>query len=212
MGLQLISAELSDHSYQLYKLEAYVSVFKTECGDSCVMQYKPVGQKVYTLEGSMIETMNDKKTYRFFAFFKKHLGLASVGLVFNFYISSLYNSIKTKDYFLGGEHGNIILEGVSIKHHHLYIHHHTLTGSVYINSATPTKSVKFVLFNDTNRTVIEAVFKENVPYSDIEVWEYSYEKIYQLNGKYSFYVELQEDERQEKDDNYGSYYKVKIKD
>ncbi|WP_078379879.1 hypothetical protein [Sutcliffiella halmapala] len=204
--IQLLSAELKDQSYLFLKLEAFVSVLDIEGHEKCVMQYQ-MGQQFFTVSGNEIEKKADRKIVEFSILLKKNSGIAATGLRFSFLTPS--NKYETEEFHIGGERGNILLKYASIKHYQIYVHSNTLSGLVLVAPSNKGKAVRFVIFNDTREIVKEAIFKENLPYSDIEVWEYTVEKASHLNGEWSFFVELHEEGRQEMDDFFGEYYKVR---
>jgi hypothetical protein len=199
----LLHAELSDYSYDTVKLEAYA---RAPDAQGCVMNYS-VGCEFASAVGVKVSSMDNQEIIRFVTLLKKHSGLASEGLSFSFSLpSSIY---KADVYRIGGKHGEVLMADVSIKHHRIYLHNRKLTGTVLIKPSPYKKIVRFVCFNDTHSFVQEAQYKENIPYSEIELWEYMVEYPDEnLAAGWMFYVELIEDTHSQRDDNFHNFFSL----
>lgn len=203
--ITFLHAELSDHSYNQYKLEAYASLPSTMDKEEVLLNYF-IGKDVLTIHCSKEAVIENNDVVKFVAFLEKNSGLASDGFSFRLSISCCY---VTDEYYIGGRHGYIILDNTKIKHHQLYLLHANLTGTIILKPFSNKKKVRFVCFNDNQSITTEAKFRECIPYSVNEIWEYSFIlNENSLRQDCSFYVELTESNATYKDDNFVRYYKL----
>lgn len=202
--IRLIHAELTDHSYQRVKLEGYAKVHGTlDVGAQLIIF--SIGKDDLSLPCLKVMEMDGYEVVKFVTYIEKQSGLSSEGFSFQL----RYSSYMTDAYYIGGRHGEVILEDTNVKQHQLYLHLEKLTGTVLIKSSSIDKKVRFVCFNESYSTLTEATFREYAPYKQYEIWEYSFlftEEI--LNQNWSFYVELSKSNATFRDDNFNHYYKL----
>ncbi|WP_404443032.1 hypothetical protein LG307_13935 [Sutcliffiella horikoshii] len=204
MKISLLHAELTDQSYNLYKLEAYARVHSAIVNEELLINYS-IGKNNISIPYSKVTAIDNYEVVKFMTFLEKQSGLSSEGISFRLSSSSSMTDI----YYIGGRHGEIIMEETKIKHHQLYLHHDNLTGAIIIKSSSRNKKVRFVCFNGSHYISTEAIFREGIAYSENEVWEYSVVLSEEsLNQDWSFYVELLESNASSRDDNFTRYYKL----
>jgi hypothetical protein len=206
--IQLLTAELVDHSYLNMKLEAKVSVVKNNNDEKSFMIYRIGRIEEKVEEGIILKQTNETVVYGFSTLVKKDSGLLANGLEFSFSTDSFSGGTSTSNYQIGGVYGNFILEGLSIKHHMIYFHNQQITGSVLIRPQKQIQCVRLVMVN--LNIVKEAKFKEKLPYSDIEVWEYEFVNPSNLSGKLQFFVEFFTEEKHEIDNCFENYYTIEL--
>ncbi|MCG1022814.1 hypothetical protein [Sutcliffiella horikoshii] len=205
VNITLLHAELINHSYNLCKLEGYVRMHSTIDNEQLMINYS-IGGNDRSIPYTKVMVMDNFEVVKFVDFIVKQSGLVSEGFSFRLSFPSSY---MTDAYYIGGRHGEIIMENTKIKHHQLYLHHDNLTGTVIIKSSLSNKKVRFVCFNESHSITAEAIFRECIPYSENEVWEYSLVLTEDnLSHDWSFYVELLESNASSRDDNFIRYYKL----
>ncbi|WP_339146709.1 MULTISPECIES: hypothetical protein [unclassified Sutcliffiella] len=205
VNITLLHADLMDHSYTLCKLEGYVRMHSTMDYEQLMINYS-LGGDDRSIPCTKEIVMDNFEVVKFVDFIVKQSGLASEGFSFRFSFSSSY---MTDAYYIGGRHGETIMENTKIKHQQLYLHHDNLTGTILVKPSSNKKNVRFVCFNGNQSTLTEATFKEYIPYSKNEIWEYSIVlKEESLTQDWFFYVELLECNTSFRDDNFLRYYKL----
>ncbi|KPB03868.1 hypothetical protein [Bacillus sp. CHD6a] len=206
MKIALLHAEISDLSYNMYKLEAYATVPISTMDNKEPMMNYSIGAHSDKVHSTNVTVLGNQRVIKFDILLTKHSGLLAEGLTFQLSLSSSY---ITEDYHIGGRFGDIVLEESIIKHHLLYLQHLKLTGSILTTSSYNKKSVRFVCFNESYSLISEARFKEYIPYSKVELWEYTVNlNEDNLTDNLFFYVELIGENTSYKDNNFQKFYKL----
>jgi len=202
-NIQLLHAELLDHSYQKLELSGRVkSSNSTFSAEAMLLKSAAFGQRV----AELILQKDHFAVWEFKVQMKKHSGLLKDGVVFAFE----QGEIQTSAYKIGGEFGTVILGESLILPYYLYKQNMIYTGAAIFQPDKKISGVEIVILDKQHNPVFrqKAHFKETMPYNSLEIWEYSFESFGETDCL--FYLKCYQSGSCLVENNLGEYYKLNI--